>query len=96
MLRVRERDFHEHRMLRTAVKDVHVHIFSPDSPEIDRYLLLRNRLRNDDGERDLYTRTKRRLATKSWPTMQHYSETKTEVIESIIARAAAARATQER
>lgn len=45
-LRVRERDFHEHRMLRTAAKDVHVHVYSPDSPEIERYLLLRDRLRN--------------------------------------------------
>jgi GrpB-like predicted nucleotidyltransferase (UPF0157 family) len=35
-LRVRERDFHEHRMLRTAARDVHVHVFSLGSPEIDR------------------------------------------------------------
>lgn len=90
-LRVRERDFHEHRMLRTAAKDVHVHVYSPDSPEIERYLLLRDRLRNYDEERELYDRTKRELANESWPTMQHYSEAKTEVVEGIIARAAAAR-----
>lgn len=95
-LRVRERDFHEHRMLRTAAKDVHVHVYSPDSPEIERYLLLRDRLRNYDEERELYDRTKRELANESWPTMQHYSEAKTEVVEGIIARAAAARALQER
>lgn len=95
-LRVHERDFHEHRMLRTAAKDVHVHVYSPDSPEIERYLLLRDRLRNYDEERELYDRTKRELANESWPTMQHYSEAKTEVVEGIIARAAAARALQER
>lgn len=95
-LRVRERDFHEHRMLRTAAKDVHVHVYSPDSPEIERYLLLWDRLRNYDEERELYDRTKRELANESWPTMQHYSEAKTEVVEGIIARAAAARALQER
>ncbi|MGB3682596.1 MAG: GrpB family protein [Rubrobacteraceae bacterium] len=90
-LRVRERDFHEHRMLRTADKDVHVHVFSPPSPEIDRYLLLRNRLRDEDEERDLYARTKRGLANETWPSMQHYAEAKTEVVEGIIARAAATR-----
>jgi hypothetical protein len=31
---VREPNFHEHRMLRTPAKDVHV--YSPGSPEIDR------------------------------------------------------------
>lgn len=95
VLRVRERDFHEHRMFRTMAKDVHVHVYSPDSPEIERYLLLRNRLRNHDEERELYARTKRELANKSWPSMQHYSEAKTGVIESIIARAAAARSSRE-
>ena len=29
VLRVREPDFHEHRMFRTPEKDVHVHVFSP-------------------------------------------------------------------
>jgi GrpB-like predicted nucleotidyltransferase (UPF0157 family) len=89
VLRVREPDFFEHRMLRTPAKDVHVHVFSPDSPEIERYLLLRDRLRADAADRELYAQTKRSLAARNWPTMQHYAEAKTEVIESIIARAAA-------
>lgn len=88
-LRVREPDFYEHRMLRTAARDVHVHVFSPDSPEIERYLVLRDRLRRDAADRELYARTKRRLAARSWPTMQHYAEAKTAVIEAIIARAVA-------
>jgi GrpB-like predicted nucleotidyltransferase (UPF0157 family) len=95
VLRVRESDFHEHRMLRTAAKDVHVHVFSPGSPEIERYLLLRDHLRRDAEDRALYARTKRDLATRDWPNMQHYAEAKTEVIEGIIARAAAARSSRE-
>ena len=95
VLRVRERDFHEHRMLRTAEKDVHLHVFSPGSPEVDRYLLLRERLRNYEEERELYARTKRELANETWVTMQHYAEAKTEVVEAIIARAAAARNVRE-
>jgi GrpB-like predicted nucleotidyltransferase (UPF0157 family) len=36
VLRVREPDFEEHRMLRTPEKDVHVHVFSPNSREVER------------------------------------------------------------
>jgi GrpB-like predicted nucleotidyltransferase (UPF0157 family) len=91
VLRVREPDFHEHRMFRTPEKDVHLHVYSAGSPEIDRYLLLRDRLRENGEERNLYVRTKRELARRDWPSMQHYAEAKTEVIEGIIARAAGAR-----
>ncbi len=45
VLRVREPDPDEHRMFRTPEKDVHVHVYSAGSPEIERYLLLRDRLR---------------------------------------------------
>jgi GrpB-like predicted nucleotidyltransferase (UPF0157 family) len=89
VLRVREPDFDEHRMLRTPQKDAHVHVFSAGSPEIGRYLLLRDRLRQDDGDRELYARTKRELATKDWPSVDRYAEAKTEIIEGIISRAAA-------
>jgi GrpB-like predicted nucleotidyltransferase (UPF0157 family) len=95
VLRVREPGFDEHRMFRTPAKDVHVHVFSAGSPEIDRYLLLRERLREDEGDRELYARTKRELASREWPSMQHYAEAKTEVIEGIIARAAAAPASKD-
>jgi len=89
VLRVREPDFHEHRMLRTQAKDVHLHVYSPDSPEIARNLAFRDRLRTDAADRVLYADTKRRLAARTWPTMQHYAEAKTAVIEAIIARATA-------
>ncbi|MBA3703617.1 MAG: GrpB family protein, partial [Rubrobacteraceae bacterium] len=95
VLRVREPDFDEHRMFRTPEKDVHVHVFSSGSLEIERYLLLRDRLREDQGDRELYARTKRDLAGRDWPSMQHYAEAKTEVIEGIVARAIARRSSRE-
>jgi GrpB-like predicted nucleotidyltransferase (UPF0157 family) len=95
VLRVREPGFEEHRMLRAPAKDVHLHVYSVGSPEIGRYLLLRERLREDEEDRELYARTKRELARRDWPSMQQYAEAKTEVIEGIISRAAAARAPQE-
>jgi GrpB-like predicted nucleotidyltransferase (UPF0157 family) len=91
VLRVREPDFHEHRMFRTPEKDVHVHVFSAGSPEIERYLLLRDRLRQNERERELYAQTKHELVKRDWLTMEHYAEAKTEVVEGIIFRAAAAR-----
>lgn len=87
VLRVREPAFHEHRMFRTAAKDVHVHVYSPDSPEIERYLLFRDRLRSDAADRRLYESTKRRLAAQSWPHMDAYAAAKTRTVEAIIARA---------
>ncbi|MGH8905723.1 MAG: GrpB family protein [Egibacteraceae bacterium] len=90
-LRIREPDFHEHRMLRTPQRDVHVHVFADGSPEVERLLLLRDRLWHAPAERELYAQTKRQLAAGKWPTVQHYAEAKTAVIEQIIARARAAR-----
>ncbi len=90
-LRVREPDWWEHRMLRTPARDVHVHVFPPDSPEVERCLLFRDRLRTVTEERELYAAAKRRLAEQDWPTMQYYAEAKTEVVEAILGRAIAAR-----
>lgn len=86
-LRVREPDWHEHRMLRTAAHDVHVHVFTLGSSEIDRHLAFRDWLRANDADRGLYASTKRSLAHQDWPTMQHYADAKTDVVEAILARA---------
>src|SRR5688572_1588601 len=91
VLRVREPDFDEHRMLRTPQKDVHVHVFSAGSQEIERYVLLRE----DEGDRELYARTKRELAKEDWPSMQHFAEAKIEAIEGIIARATTRQSSRE-
>ncbi|MDE3170535.1 MAG: GrpB family protein [Acidobacteriota bacterium] len=90
VLRVREPDWHEHRMFRTLDRDVHIHIYSAGCPEIQRNLLFRDRLRKSAQDRMHYEKTKRELAAKSWPDMNAYALAKTEVIESIIAAAQAA------
>ena len=86
-LRVREPDRHEHRMLRTPERDVHVHVFTIGSSEIQRHLAFRDWLRTNGEDLALYASTKRRLAGEDWPTMQHYAEAKSDVIEAILARA---------
>ena len=87
VLRVREPDFHEHRMVRTPERDVHVHVFSAGCPEIDRYLNFRDRLRVDENDRQAYEELKRRLAKEDWPDTNAYAEAKTEVIEKTLAKA---------
>ena len=87
-LRVREPG---HRMVRTSVRDVHVHILERGDPAVDDYLLLRDHLRTHADDRTLYEGTKRVLLAQSWDDMNGYAEAKSEVISAIKARARAAR-----
>ncbi len=87
-LRVREPG---HRLVRTPARDVHVHVYEHGDPAVEAYLLLRDRLRADPADRDLYERTKRELMTRRWETMDAYADAKTAVIQGILARARAAR-----
>lgn len=84
-LRVREPDFHEHRMFRTVKKDVHIHVLSQGSSEIDRYLAFRNRLRANEVDRKEYETTKRKLSSVEWKDMNEYATAKTQIVERIIA-----------
>ena len=87
VLRVREPDWHEHRMFRGPDTEINLHVFSPGSSEIERMLLFRNWLRNNITDRQLYERTKRELASRDWKYMQNYADAKTAVVEGIIERA---------
>jgi GrpB-like predicted nucleotidyltransferase (UPF0157 family) len=84
VLRVREPDWQEHRMLRTPELDVHLHVYSRGCSEIDRCLVFRDRLRANAADRQLYEATKRKLAAQEWPDMNAYAAAKTEVIEGIL------------
>ena len=87
VLRVREPDWHQHRMLRTPQLDVHVHIFSSGCVEVARMLAFRSRLRSNAEDRLRYEALKRDLAKKDWPDMNDYARAKTDVVEQIIASA---------
>ena len=93
VLRIREPEWHEHRMFKRRGIDLNLHVFTAGSPEIDRVLLLRERLRNDPADRRLYEQTKRQLAARTWKYLQDYADAKSEVIEEILIRARAEQAT---
>ncbi len=84
-LRVREPNWHEHRMFRTRARDIHVHVFSLGSSEVERMLTFRDRLRSNVRDRKRYEETKRRLARRFWRNMDDYARAKTRVIEDILA-----------
>jgi GrpB-like predicted nucleotidyltransferase (UPF0157 family) len=89
-LRIRETDWHEHRMFKGPDTETNLHVFSSGCPEIDRMLLFRDRLRSDPADRELYARTKLALAQTEWTAVQNYADAKTAVVEEILARAALA------
>jgi len=89
VLRIREPDWFEHRLFKGPDTDVNLHVFAAGSPEIDRMLAFRDRLRTHVDERRRYERAKRELAARDWTYVQQYADAKGEIVEAIIARARA-------
>lgn len=90
VLRIREPDFLEHRMLRGPDTKVNLHVYSDGCAEVARMLLFRDWMRAHDDERELYERTKRTLAARTWDRVQSYADAKSDVVGEILARAEAA------
>ncbi len=86
-LRIREPNWHEHRMFKGPDTDINLHVFSPGCPEIERIVRFRDWLRSTAADRDLYARTKLALAQKEWKSVDDYAGAKTAIIEEIIRRA---------
>jgi GrpB-like predicted nucleotidyltransferase (UPF0157 family) len=86
-LRIREPEWHEHRMLKGPATDSNLHVFSSGCPEIERILLFRDWLRRNTADRDLYARTKVAFAQREWKYAQNYADAKTQIIEEILERA---------
>lgn len=86
VLRVREPG---HRLVRTTERDVHVHLLEVGDQAAVDYVLLRDRLRVDTADRQLYENTKRELTQRDWADMNVYADAKTAVIEAIKGRARA-------
>jgi GrpB-like predicted nucleotidyltransferase (UPF0157 family)/catechol 2,3-dioxygenase-like lactoylglutathione lyase family enzyme len=87
VLRIREPDWYEHRMLRGQDPPVNLHVFPPGCEEVERMLVFRDWLRSNEEDRELYARTKRALAEQKWKYVQNYADAKSEVVAEILARA---------
>jgi GrpB-like predicted nucleotidyltransferase (UPF0157 family) len=87
VLRIREPDWFQHRLLKAPDIAGNLHVFSIRCEEIDRMLTFRDWLRMHDEDRRLYEETKRKLAAQTWKDTQHYADAKSEVVQEILGRA---------
>ena len=83
---IREPGWYQHRALKGPDTDINLHVHPPDSPEIGRHLRFRDHLRADEADRELYQRTKRELAARTWAYIQQYADAKSDVVEDILRR----------
>lgn len=90
-LAIREPAWWQHRLFKGIDPAVNLHTFTSGCPEVDRMLAFRDWLRAHDDDRELYERTKRELAVRTWEFVQDYADAKGEVVEAINARAGAGR-----
>ncbi len=90
VLRIREPDWFEHRLFTGPDTTINLHMFTVGAAEIDRMLLFRDWLRANDADRDAYLQVKRDLARRTWQHVQHYADSKTAIVQQIMARAGAA------
>lgn len=84
VLRVREPDWHEHRLLKGPDTAVNLHLFTIGCVEIGRMLCFRDHLRADEADRARYEQHKQELAQQTWKYVQHYADAKSEVVEEIL------------
>ena len=89
LLRIREPNWYEHRVLKGPVTDINLHVFTVGCSEVDRMIRFRDHLRRNEHDRKQYEAAKLELANHDWEFIQNYADAKTEVIEQIIARASA-------
>jgi GrpB-like predicted nucleotidyltransferase (UPF0157 family) len=81
-LRVREPG---HRALReTGGLRVNLHCYAPGDDEVATYRLLRDHLHTHPEARREYEATKRALAGREWPDMNHYAEAKGPTIRRLL------------
>jgi GrpB-like predicted nucleotidyltransferase (UPF0157 family) len=91
VLRIREPEWFEHRVFKGPDTNVNLHVFSAGCEEVDRMLLFRDWLRENEADRELYANAKRDLAAREWKYVQQYADAKTAVVHEIMARAEAKR-----
>lgn len=83
VLKIREPEWYEHRMMKKFSPEVNLHVFSKGCVEADRMIAFRNRLRTHEKDREQYASVKRNLAEKSWKYMQNYADAKSEIVAEI-------------
>ena len=76
VLRVREPDWEEHRVLRGQDPATNLHVFSPDAREPHRVRMFRDWLRTHPEDRDRYAEVKREVAARGFDDAMLYNNAK--------------------
>ena len=84
VLRIREPDWYQHRCLKRFAPDVNLHVFSKGCIESMRMIQFRDRLCSNVEDRELYAKTKRKLAHREWEYVQDYANEKSQVVKEIM------------
>jgi GrpB-like predicted nucleotidyltransferase (UPF0157 family) len=87
---IREPEWFEHRVFKGPDTNINLHVFTAGSAEVERMLRFRDWLRSNPADLELYLRTKRELAARDWKYVQQYADSKSAVVQEIMARADAA------
>jgi GrpB-like predicted nucleotidyltransferase (UPF0157 family) len=76
VLRVREPDWEEHRVLRGLDPVTNLHVISPGAREPERHLMFRDWLRDHHDDRDRYADVKRDVAARRFTDSMLYNNAK--------------------
>ncbi|MBB2924610.1 GrpB family protein [Cellulomonas cellasea] len=89
-LSLRERAWHEHRVFAHAEPRAHLHVWSPDCPEVVRHRLFRDWLREHPADRAAYAAAKHaavdRLTAAGGGSGMDYNALKAPVVHEILGR----------
>lgn len=86
---LRERNWHEHRLfgLGRDPTPVNIHVWGPDSPEVERHRIFREWLIKTPADKERYAQAKREAAmqtNQAGETVQEYTNRKQEVLLDIL------------
>lgn len=87
---VKEPHWHEHRFFCAYEPHANLHVWGPDSPEVERHRIFTDWLKRNDADKELYAKTKRAAAeesVKGGETVMEYNKRKENVIREILVRA---------
>ena len=86
VLKIREPNWYEHRVLKPQDVKANLHVFSLGCEQIERMIAFRDWLRNNPEDMKLYEATKRKLSQQIWKYTQNYADAKSAVVQEIMNR----------
>lgn len=87
VLRIREPEWFEHRLLKGPDTEINLHVFSDGAVEVARMITFRDHLRGDIADRRQYAKVKQELAQQHWKYVQNYADAKSAIVAEIMERA---------